>query len=187
MGFTSIPDSVRRSSPHFSTSMLALLLTFVLGQLDELGKYTVGAVRVQKGHTCTARAHSRLLVYELDAAFSELSQGFFEVVNLEGDVVKAFAPFGEELAHWRVRAGRLDEFDLRLPHVEHRGDYALLLDLFWLAQSNAKVLFVKAGRSGEILDRIAQVVDLFEQSSPFCSPIVEHESSPHSGSPGAFR
>src|SRR5215212_3638333 len=147
--------------------MLALLLTFVLGQLDELGKYTMGAVRVQKGHTCTARAHSRLLVYELDAALSELSQGFFEVVNLEGDVVKAFAPFGEELAHWRVRAGRLDEFDLGLPHVEHRGNYALFLDLLRLARDRAEVLSVETGCRIEVLYRIAQVVDLLEQSSPF--------------------
>ena len=87
---------------------------------------------------------------------------------MEGDVVKTFAPLFEVLAHGRVRAGGFQKLYLRLPHSEHRGDDALLLDFLGFAHPRAEVLLVEAGGGGDVFDGVAEVVDLFEQGLSSC-------------------
>src|SRR4051794_29463893 len=131
-----------------------LLLISVFGQLDELGEDARRPPGVQERHPDSPYPDAGLLVYQFDAALFELFQGPYEVVHLVGDVVEALAPFGKELAYGRVGTSGLNELYFGLAHLEHRGDYALLLDLFRLARRSAEVLLIKAGRSGEILDRV---------------------------------
>jgi hypothetical protein len=68
-----------------------VLVTFVSGQLDELGEDAVSALRMDEGHARPARAYPRLLVYELNAVLFELFKRGFQVLYLKSDVVKAFA------------------------------------------------------------------------------------------------
>src|SRR5919202_1972105 len=100
---------------------------------------------MQKRHPGTTSPYTRLLVYQLDA------------------------PLFEELADGRVGTDRLDELDHGLPHLEHGGYYTLILDLLRLAYQHAEVLPVEPGRSLDVSDRVAQMVDLLEQTLP---PVV---------------
>src|SRR5215217_1412270 len=112
------------------------------------------------------RSLSGLFIYEVDAVAFQFRQGDFQVVDLEGDVVEALTTFGQKLAHRRVRTRRLDKFDGRFAHPEHGCDYALLLDHLGLSRCGPEVFPVELRGGFDVLDRVAEVVDPVEHTTP---------------------
>lgn len=64
--------------------------------------------------------YSRLLVNEADPRCSAALKRSRKVFDGEANMVNAWPTFGDELCDWRVRLGRLEQFDERLAGRETR-------------------------------------------------------------------
>jgi hypothetical protein len=82
-----------------------------------------------------------------------------DVVYVEGDVVEAFAAFGEEAADGGVFRCWFQQLDAGFAYGDHGGADLLLLDGFFVDDGEAEGLVEFAGL-GDALYRDADVVDL---------------------------
>src|SRR5215208_2272087 len=120
---------------------------------------------------------SGLFVYKLDAVAFQFRQGAIQVVDLESDVVEAFAAFGQELPDRRVRTRGLDQLYRRFAHPEHGCYDALLLDHLRLTRRGSEVLPVELRGGFDVLDRVAEMIDPVEHTSPSCRTPTEDLNS----------
>jgi hypothetical protein len=86
-------------------------------------------------------------------------EGAGDVVDVEGDVVEAFAAFGEEAADGRVQLGRFEELYAGFACGDHGDADLLLLYGFFVNDGEAKG-FVELACLGDAADGDADVVDL---------------------------
>ena len=79
--------------------------------MDQLDKEPSGASGVKEGHLVTAGSRARFLVDELQSLFLQTGEGFGEVRNPIGDVMKAWASPVKEASDRGVCMYWLDELD----------------------------------------------------------------------------
>ena len=120
-----------------------------------------------------ARSGAGFRIYQFDTA-PEIPKHRLNVLHLEGRVVETFATLGEKPADRRVGAGGLEKLDSGLPHPDHSGDDALLPDSFGLPDVRAETVAVEAGGGVQILDRVSEVVNPLQHSSPFARVTAFH-------------
>jgi len=97
-----------------------------------------------------------------DEAGSLGFQGFKrrgDVVDVERDMVQAFAAFREEVANGRIGCSWLHQLDAGLAGGNHRRAHLLLLNGLFLDDLEAEG-FVELARLGDAADGDADVVDL---------------------------
>jgi len=85
-------------------------------------------------------------------------EGGGDVVDMQGDVVKAFSMPGEEAADRRVGGGRLKEFDAGVAGGDESGADLLVFDGFFANNAETKALIEGAGL-GNATDRDADVIE----------------------------
>jgi hypothetical protein len=86
-----------------------------------------------------------------------------DVLNVQRDVVEAFAAFREEAADGRVRRGGLEEFDARIAGGNERGANLLVLDGLLVDHFQAEGL-VELARLVNAVDGDAEVVEFWHKN-----------------------
>ena len=105
------------------------------------------------------QASPRCGVEELDTALLQMGQRVRHVRRLEAHVVQPLAALGEEAAHRRRRAQRLQQLDLAVAGGEQRGLHTLLGDLRLPQQGQSEHVAIERVRIGETLHHDSHVMN----------------------------
>ena len=104
-------------------------------------------------------ARARLLVHELRAARLELRQGCIDVVDAQRDVMQARAALLDVLRDGRIRRGRFQQLEARLPRRHEMHPHTLGGDLLGRFHFQAQRVAIERQRRVEILHGDADVVE----------------------------
>jgi hypothetical protein len=107
---------------------------------------------------------ARRLICQLQAFFPQMGQRFFDVVDLQADVVDALSPFPQELGFATVTRDGLHQFDLTFPGVKKgysRFQVGPLLDFH---QAEPQGLLIGYQCFFDVPDDDANVVDSLDQA-----------------------
>jgi hypothetical protein len=129
------------------------------GVLADFEEDAAGARRVDEEVEVAFGSGLNIFGDEARALGFEDVEGGGDVVDVEGDVVEAFAAFGEETADGRVGGGGLEELDAGVAGGDEGGADLLVLDGFFVDDAEAEGLVELAGL-GDAVDRDAEVVEL---------------------------
>src|SRR5579862_6259805 len=96
-------------------------LLHALGSVfHQLQQHATGAGRMYKYIEVTAGADFDLVGNEARARRLQALDGGRQIVDMQGDVVQAFAALGQELGDRRLRRSRLKQLDAALARRHHR-------------------------------------------------------------------
>src|SRR4051812_20298762 len=151
-------DSIRSERPPPKKPMVTFSFS-AMGGLHDLGQDAAGGAGVQERDARAADAGPGLLVDEAQARGAQALELGIDVGGLVGDVVKARALLGQELAHGRVLAERREQLDVVLADVKQDRLDALGLHGLAVDELDVEVALVELEGGVEVLDRDADVVD----------------------------
>ncbi len=132
------------------------------GAMNELHEHAVDGVGVNEGDLAR-EAIAGLLINQLDVLGLEVSQRSANIINLQTDVMQAFAALLKEARDAGVRHDGLEQLQETVANVEQGGLYALVFHDTLLYEAHAKRVAKDRVGFVDALDddsRVVNVVDV---------------------------
>ena len=130
---------------------------FRAGAINEFGEDTSAGTGVDEGNVPAMHAYPRAEVDHLDTALSQRRQRRGQVVNQIGNVVNAWAAFGEKATQRRIVIQRGQQFDPTDAGLQGDDIDVLLVNAFTPGLYEAQCEILRDG-SFEVIDHDANVM-----------------------------
>src|SRR5579872_2108965 len=128
------------------------------GVVADFEENAAGARGVDEEVEMAAGAGLDLLRDESDALGLERLEGGGNVIDVQRNVVQAFATLREKASDGRVGRGGLEQLDARVAGGDHRGVDLFLVDGFLVQHAETERL-IELARRGDAVDGDADVVE----------------------------